>query len=62
MKQNKTICPVCIMDKSDPEISFDNSGICNHCNRFESLKDSRLSLSNKEETLLKLIESYRNSF
>lgn len=59
MKQNKTICSVCIMDKSDPEITFDNYGVCNHCNRFESLKDSRLSLSNKEETLSKLIDKIK---
>ena len=56
MKQNKTICSICIMDESDPEITFDNYGVCNHCNRFESLKDSRLSMSNKEETLSKLIK------
>ena len=59
MKKNKTICSVCIMDKSDPEISFDNSGVCKHCNRFDSLKDSRLSLSNKEETLSKLIDEIK---
>ena len=26
------ICNRCIMDSSDPEISFDDSGNCNHCN------------------------------
>lgn len=31
------ICTRCIMDTSDPEIVFDENGICNHCRRFEGL-------------------------
>ena len=31
------ICTVCVMDTSDPEISFDESGRCNHCRDFELL-------------------------
>jgi len=30
------ICTNCIMDTSDPEISFDENGVCNHCRRFEN--------------------------
>lgn len=28
-------CTHCIMDTSDPEISFDEQGVCNHCRRVE---------------------------
>lgn len=28
-------CTRCIMDTSDPEISFDERGVCNHCRRVE---------------------------
>lgn len=28
-------CTRCIMDTSDPEISFDANGVCNHCRRVE---------------------------
>jgi len=31
------ICSVCVMDTSDPEISFDDNGQCNHCRDFERL-------------------------
>ena len=31
------ICQKCIMDNSDPDITF-NHGICNHCERYESEK------------------------
>lgn len=29
------ICNRCIMDTSDPDISFDGRGICNHCHAFD---------------------------
>lgn len=27
-------CGQCVMDTSDPEVSFDEQGVCNHCTRF----------------------------
>jgi N-acetyl sugar amidotransferase len=32
---NNSICKNCIMDTSDPEIIFDNTGVCNHCHRYD---------------------------
>ena len=29
------ICTRCIMDTTDPDISFDESGICNHCHSYD---------------------------
>ncbi len=29
------ICSHCVMDTSDPEITFDADGVCNHCRSFE---------------------------
>lgn len=29
------VCKRCIMDTSDPDISFDEHGVCNHCLRYE---------------------------
>lgn len=31
------LCSRCIMDTSDPEIYFDDNGVCNHCRRAEQL-------------------------
>jgi N-acetyl sugar amidotransferase len=31
------VCTYCVMDTSDPEISFDNAGQCNHCRDFRKL-------------------------
>jgi N-acetyl sugar amidotransferase len=35
------ICTNCIMDTSDPEITFDEKGVCSHCRRFEELMKPR---------------------
>ncbi len=34
---NYRICNRCIMDSSDPEIEFDENGVCNHCKRRNEL-------------------------
>jgi N-acetyl sugar amidotransferase len=40
-KLSKNQCCVnCVMDTSDPEISFDINGVCNHCQEFEAISKS----------------------
>ncbi len=34
--KNYQICTQCIMDTSDPKISFDAQGVCDYCNNFKS--------------------------
>ena len=31
------ICSRCVMDRSDPDISFDVDGICNHCQKADGM-------------------------
>lgn len=31
------ICARCIMDASDPLISFDENGVCHHCHHYDEL-------------------------
>jgi N-acetyl sugar amidotransferase len=35
---NQQICTTCVMDISDPEITFNEAGVCNHCLNFENTK------------------------
>ena len=42
MATKNNICTKCIMDYSDPDIKFNDEGICNHCLRYESLVSSRV--------------------
>ena len=31
------VCTRCVMDTTDPEITFDISGVCNHCQEFDEV-------------------------
>jgi N-acetyl sugar amidotransferase len=37
MIKNKQICSRCVMDTTDPDISFDATGVCNHCRNFNEV-------------------------
>ena len=34
MKKDNQICTNCVMDTTDSKITFDNKGVCDHCNTF----------------------------
>lgn len=36
IKKNHIVCQRCVMDTSDPHISFNSQGICNHCIRYDN--------------------------
>tara|TARA_B110000238_G_scaffold201126_1_gene255013 strand:- start:879 stop:2006 length:1128 start_codon:yes stop_codon:yes gene_type:complete len=61
MKVENKVCSKCIMDNSDPDIKFDSQGICNHCERYDSLVSSRVfdgDIGKIElDTLIKKIKS-----
>ena len=35
------MCTKCVMDTTDPEISFDENGVCNHCIEFDEVTSKR---------------------
>lgn len=35
MKKEYQICKSCVMDTSDPKITFDENGFCDHCNSYK---------------------------
>ncbi|MCT8982376.1 N-acetyl sugar amidotransferase [Shewanella algae] len=39
--QKYKMCTRCVMDTTDPEISFDSEGVCNHCHTFDSETSKR---------------------
>jgi N-acetyl sugar amidotransferase len=41
MNRAPTVCTRCVMDTSDPEIEFDDAGVCNHCRRFDAISRDR---------------------
>src|SRR5688572_18273108 len=46
------ICTRCIMDTSDPDIYFDEKGICNRCKAYETLLASRFPPGADKKQLL----------
>lgn len=51
------ICNRCLMDTTDPNITFDKSGICNHCINYKKF----LSKDVGEENLLQLIKKIKET-
>ena len=62
MSSEYKICSRCVMDTSDPEITFDAKGECNHCQRFDNvLVQDWLPDARGEKKLSKIIEQIRES-
>lgn len=49
------ICNNCIMDTSDPMITFDDHGQCDHCNNYYNYILPRWNCDEKSETYLSLV-------
>ncbi len=54
------ICKRCILDTTDPDIQFDDSGVCSHCHNFEAFVQSGPYRSKREPGALdRLLEQIR---
>jgi N-acetyl sugar amidotransferase len=51
------LCARCIMDTTDPDIAFDETGVCNHCHRYDRLSRERLFVGSKHEGKLEFVVS-----
>lgn len=55
-----TVCTRCIMDTSDPDITFDENGECNHCKRYDKVSVSRLiPVEDRQARLAPLLEEIK---
>lgn len=41
MTTDYCVCSRCVMDTTDPEIDFDENGVCNHCRKFDAVTSKR---------------------
>ena len=54
------ICTCCVMDTTDPEIDFDEHGVCNHCRNFEqNIKPMWPSLEGDQAKLDAMIQTVK---
>lgn len=51
------VCVRCIMDTSDPEIRFDERGVCNHCHAYDELASREVRTGPAgQEALLRMVD------
>ncbi|KAF5086899.1 hypothetical protein DSECCO2_51900 [anaerobic digester metagenome] len=56
------ICTRCIMDTSDPDISFDHEGVCNHCHQYDRMVQEEIFTGDTgQEKLSQLVSRIRES-
>lgn len=62
MNNSYQICTRCVMDTTDPEITFDDSGVCGHCRHFDAVT-SKTWFPNEEgaRQLTALIDQIRKT-
>lgn len=53
-KKEYRVCIQCVMDTTDPDIFFDENGICNHCHEYNQA--NKLNVLSEEESRRKLEE------
>ena len=59
---NFQVCTRCVMDTTDPSISFDENGICDHCHDFEtSVKPLWETNENGKNKLDKIIQNIKTA-
>jgi N-acetyl sugar amidotransferase len=62
MTSNYRICTRCLMDTSDPEILFDEKGVCNHCHDHDRLMTQKaITGTAGEKYLQKLVEEMKRA-
>lgn len=56
------ICTRCIMDTTDPDIRFDENGVCNHCKRYDAVSATRLvAVEERDRKLNAIVEEIKTA-
>ncbi|HEU4681358.1 MAG TPA: N-acetyl sugar amidotransferase [Gemmatimonadales bacterium] len=51
------VCVRCVMDTSDPEIRFDEQGVCNHCHAYDALAAREVRTGQEgKKALLRIVD------
>lgn len=60
MMREYQICTRCVMDTTDPDIEFDENGVCNHCRKYDEIvKEKILPISERKNELEKIINKIK---
>lgn len=59
-KKKYKMCSRCVMDTTDPEISFDSKNVCNHCQYFDKfISEQFFENKNRDKELKKIINQIK---
>ena len=61
MNQKYRICTKCVMDTTDPDITFNEDGICNHCKQYSKQINQLPKGDQAQEILDDLISKIKNA-
>lgn len=62
MLRKYQICTRCIMDTTDPEITFDSNGVCSHCKRYDQIaKQYQFNDNERQQILEKIVRKIKES-
>jgi len=62
MSKDYQICTRCVMDTTDPEITFDENGVCNHCRDYDAAVAHRiLAVDQREQILATLVKKVKEA-
>lgn len=62
MSKDYQICTECVMDTSDPNITFDSTGVCTHTRRYKKRMDSLVKINRyNKENLALIIADIKNT-
>ncbi len=62
MNSEYQICTRCLMDTSDPEIQFDDKGVCNHCHDYDRMMTQKvITGAAGEKYLQKLVDEMKRN-
>ncbi len=61
MTKKYQICVRCIMDTTDPDISFDENGVCNHCHQHDFLISKLPAGVNADKKLEQIVEQIKRA-
>lgn len=54
-------CTCCVMDTTDPDIKFNQDGVCNHCFQYTDNVNIRTINNNQDERLMKLVNKVKKT-
>jgi N-acetyl sugar amidotransferase len=57
LQMPQQVCTMCVMDTTDPDIEFNNDGVCNYCREFESISSSIHPTEEESEYQLKALSN-----